>query len=408
MVQGVFGGRFWAVWSAGAISYLGDGVVLGALPLLAASLTRDPRLVSLVDGVESLGWLLLGLVSGVVVDRSERLGLMWRIDVLRGLVMVGFAALVLTDHATVALLLAVSFLLGLAGPFFDNAANAALPELVDVDRLERANSLTQVSMNVMSNLIGPPLGALLFVVAAGAPLAVDAATFLVGALLVAQAARGRRRAVLPAHASRPLAVQVREGVGYLWSHRVLRTLSLAVAAVNGVTGAITSILVLFVLQVLHLPEAAFGGLIATFAVGGLVGAGLTPFVVRRLGQGTATGVSLAGFAVAATVLGVTTSTALIVAALALAGMMGLMWNVVTVSYRQRVVPNELLGRVTSAYRMISFAALPGGAVLAGLSAHVFGISMTYALGGVLLAISAALAIPALREMSDPVPGQVSA
>lgn len=116
------GRPFWLVWWAGAASYAGDGLTVGAMPLLAASLTRDPRLIATVDACLVAGWLLLGLVSGVAADRVDRLDLMWRVDIVRAGLAGVFGALVVSGHATIALILLVSFLLGLAGPFFDNAS----------------------------------------------------------------------------------------------------------------------------------------------------------------------------------------------------------------------------------------------------------------------------------------------
>lgn len=311
------GRRFWTVWTAGTVSFLGDGVAAGAVPLIAVSLTRDPRLIALVDAFAALGWLLLGLPSGVVVDRVDRLTLMWRVNVLRALVTGGFAYLVFASQAPLPVLLAVSLSLGLAAPFFDNAESSVLPELVRPDRFERANALTQTSLLLSSTLVGPPLGAALFVAVAGSPFAANAASFAVAAALLATCVR--RPPERPRLESSGVWQQLREGLVYLAHHRVIRTLSVAVGVVNAVSGGIFAVLVLYVIQVLQLPDVAYGAMVATFAVGGLLGAVAASWAIRRFGQRTCLLAPLFGFGGAALTLGLTTSVPVVVAASVVAG-----------------------------------------------------------------------------------------
>ncbi len=391
------GRRYWTVWTAASVSFAGDGIAEGAMPLLAASLTRDPRLVALVNALTMLGWVILGLVSGVVVDRVDKLGLMGRVDVARALVMGGFAALVLAGHVSIALLYVTALALGLLAPFFDNASSSVVPELVEDRHLERANALTQGSLAVGANLVGPPVGALLFVLVSGAPFVLDAVSFAVAAVLVLLVARRGPRRERPVHVGTGWA-QLVEGVRFLAGDRVLRTLALAVGAVNAVVGGVVAVLVLFVLEVLALPEAAYGWVVAAFAVGGVLGALTTAGLVRRIGQRAAVLGSLLGFALSAMALGLTTSVPAVVVILVVAGLGGTVWNVVTMSYRQRVVPPALLGRVTSAYRLTAFVSIPVGAAGAGLAAHLIGIPRTYLVGGLMLLVVSALVAPALRDL----------
>src|SRR5919108_5978245 len=100
---GGLGAGFAKLWAAAAISNVGDGVYLTALPLLAATLTRDPLGVSLVTFGEWLPWLLFGLVSGALLDRWERRRVMWIVDAARFAVVGGLALAVLVDRASIAL-----------------------------------------------------------------------------------------------------------------------------------------------------------------------------------------------------------------------------------------------------------------------------------------------------------------
>ncbi len=394
---------FWVVWWSSTISYVGDGVFYGAVPLLAASLTRDPRLVSLVDALTMAGWLLLALVSGVAVDRRRKTAIMWRVDAVRAALMLVFTGLVVTGHAGIGAVLAISFAIGLASPFFDNASSAVLPEIVDRHALERANSWNQSSLLLCANLIGPPVGAALFVWQASAPLGIEAASFVGSALLVAQVAWAGNR---PARTGAAPTREVVEGLRYLWNHQLLRSLGLMLAVINGLTGGIVAIFVLYVLEVLKLPEAAYGWLVAAFAVGGLIGAYAAGRVRAAVGIfGTVVGVGLL-FVVGAVLLGAVPALPAVVVAILLIGLGSVLWNVVTVSLRQRIVPKEMLGRVTSVYRMVGMGARPLGAIGSGALAHAIGtgaltdadgIRVSYLVGAGILLLAVVALAPGVRR-----------
>ena len=386
---------FWVVWWSSTISFAGDGVFYGAVPLLAASLTRDARLVSLVDALTMAGWLGLCLVSGVAIDRWRKTAVMWRVDAIRAVLMLVFTALVVTGRGSIGVVLAISFAIGLASPFFDNASSAVLPEIVEPGSLERANSWNQTSLLLCANLVGPPVGAALFVWNAGLPMGIQAVSFVGSALLVARVAGASRRPEpRPARSS---ARELVEGLRYLWDHELLRSLGMLLAVINGVMGGIVAIFVLFVLEVLTLPQAAYGWLVAAFAVGGLIGAYVAARVRATVGIfGTVVGAALM-FALGAALLGSTPVLPVVVVAIVLTGLASVLWNVVTISLRQRIVPKELLGRVTSVYRMVGMGATPLGAIGAGALAHTSGIRVTYLVGAAILLLAVAAFAPGVRR-----------
>jgi MFS family permease len=389
------GRPYWTAWTAASISFIGDGITFGALPLLAASITRDPRVVSLSEAVAGAGWLLLGLVSGVMVDRWRRTSTMWIVDALRAIIAGSFAALVLADLQTIPLLLVVGFGLGMLAPFFDNASSALVPDLVAPESLERANGYHQVSLLLLATLIGPPLGAALFVLDHGLPILVDAISFAAAAVLVRSM---RHAAPVPERAvDRHLGRELIEGMSYLWRHKLLRSLCSLLLVVNAVGAGIVAILVLYVLEVLRLPEAGFGWLVAIYAVGGIGGAvaaprlsKLVPIFASLLTAMLISSAAIIGFGLLDSFLPVA------VAAIVL-GFGSSWWNVVTITLRQRIVPKALLGRVTSVYRMVAFAAAPLGAVGAGFIAHHAGLRTPYVVMG-LLQLAATLAFaPVIRS-----------
>ncbi|GAA3587709.1 MFS transporter [Kribbella ginsengisoli] len=389
------GRPFWVVWCAGAVSFAGDGITFGALPLLAASFTRDPRIVSLSEAVAGAGWLLLGLVSGVMVDRWRRTSTMWIVDAIRAVVAGAFAVLILLDRANIPTLLIAGFVLGLLSPFFDNASSVIVPDLVAGDALERANGYQQVSLLLLSSLIGPPLGAALFVLDHGLPILIDAVSFAVAAALVwsiRHASPPREQA-----ADRHLGRELKEGLSYLWRHKLLRSLCLLLLVVNAVGSGIVAILVLYVLEVLELPEAGFGWLVAIYAVGGILGGLLAPRLSKRipLFAGLLASMLISGLAVIA--FGVVSTFTLVAIAATILGLGGTWWNVLTISLRQRLVPPALLGRVTSAYRMVAFCAGPLGAVAAGFLAHRTDLKTPYVVMGLLQLAATLVFAPTIRR-----------
>ncbi|MCE1179266.1 MAG: MFS transporter [Micrococcales bacterium] len=266
---------------------------------------------------------------------------MWRTDLFRALALSAFLLWLLTGDADRSPgIVGIALLLGLAAPFFDNAKAAALPQIVPGSRLEVANALTQVSASVGGQLLGPALGAALVVLDPTWPMAFDAVSFLAAALLVAMAARIRPRIGPPERSgeSPQLRSDLRQGWAALMDDRALRACSVLIALSNALVAGATAVLVLYVVDVLRLPEASFGLFVAVMAAGGIAGALLAPALIARLGQrrllrhGLLLGA--AGFLAAAA----TTRVPLVLGSIATAGAGLLAWNVAAVSYRQRVVP----------------------------------------------------------------------
>jgi MFS family permease len=162
------GGGYWRLFGASAMSNLADGVGRAALPLLAATLTRDPVLIAGLYSLAFLPWLLFALPAGAVVDRSDRRRAMVVTNLVRAAVVAALALATATGHASIAILYASAFLIGTAETVYDSAANALLPQVVRPDQLDRGNSLLVTAEAVGQVFLGGPVGALLFTVAAAA------------------------------------------------------------------------------------------------------------------------------------------------------------------------------------------------------------------------------------------------
>jgi MFS family permease len=370
-----------------------------ALPLLAASLTRDPAKVAAVAFAGRLPWLLFSLVSGALVDRTDRRRVMWQVDILRTLVVVALAAAVLLESTSIALLVVVAFVLGTGETLFDNAAQALMPAVVGREHLESANTRLYAAQISAQEFVGPPVGSLLFAVTMAAPFFLDAGSFLVAAFLVL-AMRGTYRAPRRQTEERPrIRSEIVEGLRWLWRHRLLRTLAVMLGVWNLLTTASAAIFVLFATQDLHVSKAGYGLLFSAGAVGSLVGTAVSGRVTRRLGPGRALIGAVVVSSLASFVVALTSNAYLVGVMGALGSMVGIIWNVVTVSLRQAIIPDELLGRVNSVYRFVGWGMMPIGAALGGLLATVFGLRSTFWVTGVALLATALVTFRTVNDRS---------
>ncbi|MBP2336160.1 MFS family permease [Saccharothrix coeruleofusca] len=365
------GPDFTRLWLAKAVSNVGDGMALAAGPLLLASLTDDPLLVGGAVFVQQLPWLLFSLVSGVFVDRLDRRKLVVVVDLARAAVVAALALAVATGHASVAVVYACLFLLGTGETLADNASGAMLPSLVGPAELPRANARL-MAVNLLGNqLSGPPLGGALFVLAAALPFGLDAASFALSALLVA-AVRG-----VPARAPAPrrsVRSEIGDALRWLWRHRVLRVIALCLCLMNVALTGVLAVLVLYARERLGLGEAGYGLLLSASAVGGVVGTLIAARVIARFGPSV---VLRAGLVVETSThlsLALARSPWVAGATMGLFGVHAVVWNVVTHSVRQREVPDELRGRVGSAYFLLVIGGSAIGALLGGALAAWFGIT----------------------------------
>lgn len=380
-------GPYWRLWWSSAVDTVGDGALAAAVPLLAASATSDPRLVSLVSAAAYLPWLLLSLPAGVVVDRYDRVGLMWRAQVLRAAVVGTVAVLAAVGQVGVPVLAAMAFALGAGEVVFGNAAQAVLPELVPAPLLPRANGVQYTVTTVGRLFLGPPAGSLLFAAAAALPFGLDAVSFALSAALLRTLPHRPQRTV-----DRP---SIAAGLRYLLGHRLLRTLALLLGVNTFCLQLGTVTLVLLATRTLHLGARGFGLLLAGAAVGSVVGGLVHARIAARIGALPALVIALAANVPVFVGIGLSPDAAVLGLLLALNGFLTTMWNVVTVSLRQQLVPAGLLGRVNSVYRLLGWGLIPVGAVAGGLLAHRFGLRVPYPVAGVLRGVALLVALPAL-------------
>ncbi|MFI2199346.1 MFS transporter [Streptomyces sp. NPDC020192] len=393
-------GGFGRLWTAAVVSRFGDAVRGAALPLLATSLTERPLLIAAVTACGYLPWILFGLLGGAVADRVDQRRAMWTVDAVRGLLMLSFALAVALGHASIALLIALAFTLTTLQTLFDNASTALLPALVERDALAGANARLMTGQSVAGGLLGAPVVPVLLVAGAAVPFVADAATFLLAAALVASL-----RITAPERAPRAAGSTLRREIGAglrtLWHDRALRGLCAATALCNVGMGALIATLVVLVTGWLHAGTAGYAAATTAYTVGGLAGGALG----RRItaGLGPLRTVLLAGTVQTAAllVMGSVRSLTALVAALAVFGCMGMLWNVNTTTLMQQRAPADMLGRVSSAFRTLAVAGAPLGALLGGAVATAWGRGTPALLTAAFFVLSVTALIPA-RQPDVPV------
>ena len=361
------GGDYWKLWAGSVISNLGDGVAQIAYPWLATLITRNPALIAGVALAQRLPWLVFSLHAGAIVDRGDRRQLMVWMNTIRFVITIIVTVAVAADVMAIPALYLAALALGAAEVIYDNSAQTILPRLVPKERLERANGNLWGAEMVMNQFVGPPLGGFLIAVAIAVPFGVDAATFGLSAALIALIGGSFRTAPetgAPAE-RRPMREEIAEGLAWLWGHRLIRRLAILLGIMNGIGTAMFAIEVLFAQEILGLDARGYGFLATAMAIGGIVGSQVAPAVTKRIGPGPSLYLTLIGGALTSLGTGLT-SNAFVVAAMFFIFMFtAVLWNVITVSLRQSVIPDRLLGRVNSVYRLFGWGSMPIGAAIGG-------------------------------------------
>ncbi|AJF68117.1 MFS transporter [Streptomyces vietnamensis] len=404
---------FTALWASQASSNLADGLLQAAAPLLVATLTRDPLVVAGMTVVQFLPWLVVTLPAGALADRMDRRRIL---VVGNGLRAAGFALLALAlagGGHHIALLYAAVFTAGCAETMVDNAALTIPPRLVPREELERANGRLFATQSVINTFVGPPAGAALFALAASAAFFTGAAAFalaglaalLLPPLLPTGEDHGHRGATRTG-----IAQDIRSGWAHFWGHGLLRRVAFISAAINFFGAATGGLLVLLVTGPYRVPLSGYGLFVAVPAAGAIAGSLLAAHVVPRIGGGPTTWLAALVPAAGYAVLGLGHSTPLALTAMFGAALAASLNQIVVSTLRQAAVLDELLGRVTAAYRLIVLGVVPFGALTGGLLGRVLGVRAAFvaaALGLALVAIPLASRVTtrALRDAETAPPSR---
>lgn len=379
------GKNYWRLWVAHAVSNLGDGISQVAYPWLASAVTRSPLLIASVAVASRLPWLVFTLPAGVITDRFDRrkiiiamditraflallvaVAVTFEVDNLPALDTVGSGIDLATNWFLYTVLIVTALLFGCAEVLRDNSAQTFLPEVVEADQLESANGKLWSVEFVTNSFVGPPLGSFLIGIFVFLPFYFDTATFFVSAALIATLAT-IARPVKPQAEKKALnfRAEIKEGFTWLWKHELLRPMAIILGCLNGLGAITAATFILFAQEILDTSVFIFAILGTAGAIGGTVGGILGPKISAKLGSGPSLYLTLLSAPVITLIIGLTSSWQLFWALTAIGTCFAVLWNVITVSLRQSIIPSHLLGRVNSVYRFFAWGSLPIGTLIGG-------------------------------------------
>jgi MFS family permease len=392
------GPAYWRLWTSSGLSNLADGTFKVALPLVALRFTDSPTLIAGLTFALTLPWLLFALQAGALVDRLDRRRAMLFANTVRAALLAALVLAVMVDLGSIWVLYLVAICVGVAETIYDTSAQSILPQVVPRDRLVRANGRLYAAELTANQFVGPPLGGFLVAAGAVAAFAAPAALWVV-AVAMLLLMRGSFRVERERRTT--IRGDIAEGLRFLLRHRLLRTLAVMVGVFNFASNATWAILVLYMVgpgSAMGLSELAYGTLLTTVAAGSLVGSFVAERIERKLGRARSLVLTVLGSTLLVGTPALTTNPFLVGAAFFVGGVTLVIWNVITVSLRQRIIPDRLLGRVNSTYRLVAWGTMPLGAAAGGLLAQFFGLRTVFAVMA-LLTLAVAVGMTKVTDKS---------
>ena len=389
------GSRFRRLWLATGVSALGDGMLISGFQLLAERHTKNELQIAAIYAIGRIPWAA-ALLLGTWVDQRDARSVLVGMDLIRALILATMGATLVFYPSAVStkLLISAAFLLNVASVCFYCGAQRALPSIVGDGDLERANGYQEVAMTAGEQLVGPPLGGVLFLAGRG-PVIGDALSFAGSAVLLRTLP-----SMPPTVRSIGARKEIARGAHFFRSSPVLRSLTASLSAASFLQAYTLSTLVVLGKITFQLSDSAFGIFLSAIAVGNIVGGFMAPAIVLRLGAGTVPAVMVvAGLCYLA--CSSTRSPLLVAIALAIEGVWIIAANVFIGAARTRLTPPELRGRVVGLSRAFIYGAQVPGALTAGVIARQLGTDWVFGIAGSAFVIMGlAIARPLRRTLRE--------
>ncbi len=377
---------------ARAVAWIGNAMSTVAVPMLVYQLSGSPLLSGVAFAVESLPYLMFGLIAGALADRYDRRAVLLATQLASALALASIPAAHLMASVTVAHLMIVAFIVSTLFVFFDAASFGVVPALVGRHRIADATG-TLVSVGTVIGIAGPLLGGIA-ATTLGPPgaIAIDALCFLVAALVTSTVALPAASASAPGGLD--LGASIVEGLAFIRRHRVVRALTTVGVGVSIANGVVVGLMVVVGVRQLGLqPEdARIGSLYAATALGAFLISLVSARIQRVVGTGVITclGVVVAFVSVLAwSITGVLVVSLMLLVVYQAANTMIVVNGIVV---RQSVTPDHLQSRVNTTARMIAMGGTPVGAAAGGAVAGTFGVTAAVGLGAGALALAGAAAL----------------
>ena len=401
---------FRLLWGGESVSELGSQVSLLAIPLLAVrTLHATAFEMGLLTAASTAAFLIVGLPAGVWVDRVRRRRLMIGADLGRVLALGSIPIAAAVGRLTLAQLFVVTLVSGVLTVFFDVAYQSYLPALVGREHLVEGNAKLTGSAEVAA-VAGPgAAGALVQAVGSSAAVAVDSVTFLVSAMAVGAIRSPEPKPTVPEGGHAGLVEGIAQGLRFVFGNALLRAIAATTATSNFFSGIAAAVEIVFLVRQVHASPGVIGLLFALGGVGGVAGAFSAGPIARRVGGARATIIGIAG-SVGALLIPLTMPGAGLLyfgVGILMVSFSATVYNVNQVSFRQRLCPDRLIGRMNATMRFVVWGVLPIGALIGGIMGAVFGLRTTLLIGALGQAVAGIwlLASPMrrLRDFPDPPP-----
>lgn len=348
-----------------SFSTLGDGLTLLAIPWLASTITTNTLYVSFVSTAMVLPWLLLSIHSGLLIDTFSRKKILIGSIIVRILVLFFLLVLTFTKHINIPFLIVTSFLLGVTKVFYDSTAQTVVPNVVNKDFLEKANGYILTSRLTMSDIVGRAIGGLLIASSILLPFIVDIFTLFITIFILLLIKKDLNPSKIR---EKP---KVIDGFIFVKNNKILKYLAFIGIGTTIMFSATLSIQVFYVREVLDLQSLGYGILISVGTIGSIVGSQSVSIIKNKIGFKNVLVFSLLGMGITFGLVGISSNAVVVAILFFLGNIFIVTWNITNLSYRQRYIPNEKLGRVGGVFRLFSLGMTPLGMILGGWMVILF-------------------------------------
>lgn len=399
---------FVALWIGQTVSSVGSQISGLALPVIAVTFLSATELqMGFLNAANTSAFLVVGLLAGAWVDRWIKRRVMLVADLVRMLAVAAIPILWLQGELNIYHLIAIGAVLSVATVFFDVAYQSYIPILVSKEFIGVANSRLETTAQI-SGTSGPSIvGWLLTLLKAPLLLIVDAISFLVSA--IALWFIKDREVPKPKADRRPLKTEIAEGLSFVWNQKLIRAISFTTATSNLFGTIVGTMFAIYFFRQEHLgfSTASFGVLASVGSIGGLVGATVTPKLIKFFGEGRLVVISAVCSGCVQLLIPLSwyitreVSIVLLGAQFFLTTFFALTYNITQVTARQRICPEHLLGRMNASIRFMVWGCMPIGALISGVLGTAFGVLPTIWIGAVLAVFSSSFVFfSPLRTMRD--------
>ena len=401
-------GNFLTMWSGQALSQFGAQIVEIAIPVLAVLvLGATEAELGFLNAAAVAAFLVVGLPAGAWIDRMRKRHVMIVADLVRAVALALVPLLWWLGMLEMWHLYAIALVMGIAMVFFDVSYQSIVPSLVRPAQIAEANGKFE-STHQIAGIAGPAIGGWLVGILT-APLAILATVGTYLASFAALLFTRDREVVTPKDEREPLLRSIGEGLRWVFGNPLLRRIVGTTGVSNFFSTLTFTLLPIFLLRTLGITVEAMGVIFALSAVGGLLGAIATPHITRWIGEARAIPISAVGFGVVGILLPVAAMVPaiafwLVVVQWFLMSFSVILYNITQVTFRQRITPARLLGRMNASIRFCVWGVMPIAALLAGALGTRLGVVPTMWIGAIGGLFSAAFVVFGpfwrMRELPD--------